>query len=100
MKVAPEEPTRLAMLKKGEADIAYLMQVRVADEIKRTPSLRLVASGGQWVTAVCMLVQEDPKSPWHDPRVRLAANAGIDRKAIAEPDRLGGSPPMGSIVPP
>ncbi len=100
MKVAPEEPTRLAMLKKGEADIAYLMQGPVAEEIKRTPSLRLVASGGQWVTAVCMLDQEDPKSPWHDPRVRLAASHAIDRKAIAEADSLGASPPMGSIIPP
>src|SRR2546425_5191310 len=72
MKVVPEEPTRLAMLKNGEADIAYLMTGPVAEEIKRTPSLRLVPSGGQWITAVCMLDQADPKSPWHDPRVRLA----------------------------
>jgi peptide/nickel transport system substrate-binding protein len=100
MKVVPEEPTRLAMLKKGEADIAYLMTGPIAEEIKRTPSLRLVASGGQWVTAICMFDQSDAKSPWHDVRVRLAASHVIDRKAIAEADSLGASPPMGSLIPP
>ena len=59
MKVVPEEPTRLAMLKKGEADIAYLMQGPIAEEIKRTRDLRLIPSGGQWVPAVCMLDQTD-----------------------------------------
>jgi peptide/nickel transport system substrate-binding protein len=99
MKVVPEEPTRLAMLKNGEADIAYLMTGPVAEEIKRTPSLRLVPSGGQWITALCMLDQTDPKSPWHDVRVRLAASHAIDRKSIAEADSLGASPPMGSLIP-
>ena len=100
MKVVPEEPTRLAMLKKGEADIAYLMQGPIAEEIKRTRDLRLIPSGGQWVPAVCMLDQTDQKSPWHDVRVRLAASHAIDRKAIAEADSLGASPPMGSLIPP
>jgi peptide/nickel transport system substrate-binding protein len=100
MKVVPEEPTRLAMLKNGEADIAYLMTGPIAEEIKRTPSLRLVPSGGQWVTAICMLDQADPGSPWHDVRVRLAASLAIDRKVIAEADSLGASPPMGSMIPP
>jgi peptide/nickel transport system substrate-binding protein len=99
MKVVPEEPTRLAMLKKGEADIAYLMTGPIAEEIKRTPSLRLVPSGGQWVTALCMLDQAEPKSPWREARVRLAASHAIDRKGIAEADSLGASPPMGSLIP-
>jgi peptide/nickel transport system substrate-binding protein len=99
MKVVPEEPGRLAMLKKGEADIAYLMTGPIAEEIKRTPSLRLQPSGGQWVTAICMLDQTDAKSPWKDVRVRLAASHAIDRKGIADADSLGASPPMGSLIP-
>jgi peptide/nickel transport system substrate-binding protein len=99
MKVVPEEQTRLAMLKKGEADIAYLMTGPNAEELKRTPTLRMVSSGGQWITAVCMLDQGDPKSPWKDVRVRLAASHAIDRKAIAEADSLGSSPPIGSMIP-
>src|SRR5262249_44667093 len=100
MRVAPEEPTRLAMLKRGEADIAYLMTGPIAEEITRTPSLRLGSSGGQWITAVCMLDQGDPKSPWHGVRVRLAASHAIDRKAIADADSLGASPPIWSLIPP
>src|SRR6185369_7762767 len=99
MKVVPDEAGRLAMLKKGEADIAYLMTGPLAEEIKRTPSLRLVPSGGQWVTAVCMFDQSDPKSPWGDVRVRLAASHAVDRKTIADADSLGVSPPAGSIIP-
>ena len=99
MKVVPEESSRLAMLKKGEADVAYLMTGPLAEEIKRTSGLRLVPSGGQWVTAVCMFDQTDPKSPWSDVRVRLAASHAVDRKAIADADSLGVSPPAGSIIP-
>src|SRR5947207_11358581 len=74
MKVVPEEPTRLAMLKKGEADIAYLMQGPIAAEIKRTRDLRLVPSGGQWVPAVCMLDQTAQKSQRHGVHVWQSAS--------------------------
>jgi peptide/nickel transport system substrate-binding protein len=100
MKVVPDESTRLAMLKRGEADIAYLLSGAIGEEARRTPNVRLIVSGGQWVPAVCMLDQWDPKSPWHDVRVRLAANHAIDRKAISDSETLGASPPVGSIIPP
>jgi peptide/nickel transport system substrate-binding protein len=99
MKVVPDESTRLAMLKRGEADIAYLLSGAVGEEARRTPSIRLVAAGGQWVPAICMLDQWEPKSPWHDARVRLAASHAIDRKAISDSETLGASPPIGSIIP-
>ena len=99
MKVAPEESTRLAMLKRGEADIAYLLSGPIAEEARRSPNLRLIVSGGQWVQTVCMFDQWDPKSPWHDVRVRLAASHAIDRMAISDSETLGVSPPIGSIIP-
>src|SRR2546425_204557 len=43
--------------------------------------------------------QWDPKSPWHDRRVRLAANHAIDRRALTEAETLGASRPTGSMVP-
>jgi peptide/nickel transport system substrate-binding protein len=100
MKVVPDESTRLAMLKRGEADIAYLLSGAIGEEARRTPNIRLVASGGQWVPAICMLDQWEPKSPWHDVRVRRAASHAIDRKAISDSETLGASPPVGSIIPP
>ena len=40
----------------------------------------------------------DPKSPWHDPRVRKAASLAIDRKGLSEAETLGASKPTGNIV--
>src|SRR5881398_3164272 len=48
----PDESTRLAMLKRAEADIAYSIRGELADEIKRTPGHTLKATGGaftEWV---------------------------------------------------
>ena len=43
--------------------------------------------------------QWDPKSPWADRRVRLAASLAIDRKAINEAEQLGFAGLTGNIVP-
>ncbi len=45
-KSVPEATTRVAMLKRGEVDIAYLIEPAQAPEIKRDPNLRLAFSGG------------------------------------------------------
>ena len=42
MKGVPEATTRLAMLKRGEADLAAALQGAVAEEVQRDPNLRLV----------------------------------------------------------
>jgi len=79
-KVIGDEATRLAALKRGEIDVVYSIRGELAEELQRTPGLTLkpaVIQAPQWVA---MLDQWDPKSPWHDRRVRLAANLAIDRK--------------------
>ena len=43
--------------------------------------------------------QWNPKSPWADRRVRLAASLAIDRQALNQAETLGLSRPTGSIVP-
>jgi peptide/nickel transport system substrate-binding protein len=99
MRSMPEETTRAAALKNGEVDIAYLLAGPTAEEIKRTPGLRLVApllSGAFWLE---LPDQYDPKSPWHDQRVRLAASLAIDRQAVNQAETLGFSRLTGSIVP-
>src|SRR5262249_38748845 len=40
-KAVPEEVTRLAMLKRGEGDIAYSIRGPLAEELRRTPGLTL-----------------------------------------------------------
>jgi peptide/nickel transport system substrate-binding protein len=98
-KGVPERATRLAMLKTGEADIAYLMIGDEAAAITRDPKLRLaqvIPSAAWWLE---FSEQWDPKSPWHDRRVRLAASLAIDKQAINEVERLGFSRLTGSIIP-
>jgi peptide/nickel transport system substrate-binding protein len=99
-KSVPEATTRLAMLKKGEVDIAYLLDAPLAEEVKRDPNLRLAFSGGIGIFYLDFFDQWDPKSPWHDKRVRLAANYAIDRQALSESETLGASKPTGNIIPP
>jgi peptide/nickel transport system substrate-binding protein len=75
MKGVPEDATRLAMLKKGEADIAIaFLDGAVAEEVKRDPHLTLVDTRHASLQWLEFADQWDPKSPWHDRRVRLAAN--------------------------
>ncbi len=97
-KVIPDEATRLAALKRGEVDIAYSIRGELADELLRTPGLTLKAPvpGSQWLY---FADQWDPKSPWHDERVRRAANLAIDRKGINQALTLGRSRLTNSIIP-
>jgi peptide/nickel transport system substrate-binding protein len=80
----PEPATRLAMAKRGEVDIATLMQGVFYEDLKKTPGLRMLAplSPVRWVAYLA--AQWDPKSPWADPRVRLAASLAIDRQTLAD----------------
>jgi peptide/nickel transport system substrate-binding protein len=98
-KVVPDPTTRAAMLKRGEVDVAYMLDAPQALELQKDPSLRLAFSGGIGIAHVDFLDMWDPKSPWADKRVRLAANYGIDRRAISEMETLGASKPTGSIIP-
>ncbi len=95
----PDETTRAAALKKGEVDIAYFLTGPVAQEVKRTPNLALLAVRSNTVFFVDFLDQWNAKSPWHDQRVRLAASLAIDRKAINEAEQLGFAGLTGNVVP-
>jgi peptide/nickel transport system substrate-binding protein len=94
----PDPTTRVAALKGGEVDVAYLVAGEMAENVRRTPGLAIkaVLSSNHWLVPAD---QWDPKSPWHDKRVRLAANYAIDRKTLNEASTLGLSKPSGSIVP-
>jgi peptide/nickel transport system substrate-binding protein len=98
-KSIPDETTRAAALKRGEIDIAYYLNGPVAEEVRRTPGLKLVATRTSGVFFLDFVEQWDPKSPWHDRRVRLAASLAIDRKGVNEAELLGFAGLTGSIVP-
>jgi peptide/nickel transport system substrate-binding protein len=100
LKAIPDESTRLAMLKRGEADIAYSIRGALAEELRRTPGLTLKPNyppGTFWLNFPEQWL--DPKSPWTDRRVRQAANLALDRAAINQAETLGLSRITASIIP-
>jgi len=96
----PEETTRAAALKKGEVDIAYLLTGPVAEDVRRTAGFKLVApKESPAVFWLDLPDQWDPKSPWHDLRVRQAVSYAIDRQSLNQAETLGFSKPTGSLIP-
>jgi peptide/nickel transport system substrate-binding protein len=98
LRVIPDPATRLVALKRGEIDIAFSMSSEVADELKRLPgvALKAVYPSVHWVY---FPDQWDPKSPWHDRRVRQAVSLAIDRRALNEARTQSLSRLTGSMVP-
>src|SRR5216110_301475 len=99
MRSMPEEATRAAALRAGEVDIVYLLTGPTADAVRKVSGFRLAAplvSGAFWIE---LPEQWDPKSPWADQRVRLAASHAIDRAAINQAEMLGFGRLTGNFVP-
>jgi peptide/nickel transport system substrate-binding protein len=99
MRSVPDATTRAVMLRSGDADISYVLDGPDAEDIKRNPRMQLVASKHASIFWIEFADQWDPKSPWHDKRLRLAVNYALDRKRINEAACLGFCPPAGVIVP-
>jgi peptide/nickel transport system substrate-binding protein len=97
-KMVPEATTRLAMLKRQEADVTYAIYGPLAEDVQRDRTLTLAYTlgGTEWGSFVDL---DDPASPWHDRRVRLAANHAVNRQALNEAETLGYSKLLGGIIP-
>ena len=100
MRSITDESTRAAALKAGELDLAYLFGGAVAEDLKRSPGIKVVAPLLYGIYWLDFLDQWDQKSPWKDRRVRLAASVAIDRKAINQAEMLGLGKEAGAFVPP
>ncbi|MBW2624005.1 MAG: ABC transporter substrate-binding protein [Deltaproteobacteria bacterium] len=97
----PENSTRLAMLKAGEADIASLMGAHVP-QVKSDPNLRVhwVKYTSGTVLVFADLIAPNEKSPFLDIRVRKAASLAINREIICEKVLFGAAEPSGDVLPP
>jgi peptide/nickel transport system substrate-binding protein len=95
-RIIPETATRLAMLRRGEVDMATGLGDIFYKDAKNDPKLKLYAplSPSRWL--VYMASQWDPKSPWSNPKVRKAASLAIDRQTLADVFNPGCGP-VGSI---
>jgi ABC-type transport system substrate-binding protein len=99
MKSVPEATTRAVSLKGGDADIAVALDGPEAGDLKRDPRMQIVASKHASIFWLEFAEQWDPKSPWHDKRLRLAVNHALNRQQFNEAACLGFCPPAGVIVP-
>jgi peptide/nickel transport system substrate-binding protein len=100
MRSIPDEATRAVAVKTGEVDAAYLFGGAVAEDLKRSPGVQVAAPLLYGIYWLDFLDRWDPKSPWHDRRVRLAASLSIDRDAINQAEMLGLGKAAGAFVPP
>jgi len=99
-KVMPDDTTRAAALKRGDVDVIFQVNGPVAEDLRRTPHMRIASRlAGNGVFWIDLPDQWDPKSPWHDKRVRLAASLALDRQAVNQAESLGTSRLTGAIVP-
>jgi peptide/nickel transport system substrate-binding protein len=98
-KVIQDETTRLAALKRGEVDIVYSIRGELAEELRATPGLTLKPVDTPAAFWLYFADQWDPKSPWHDSRVRQAARFAIDYDGINQALTLGYSKITGSLIP-
>jgi peptide/nickel transport system substrate-binding protein len=85
---APDAATRVAMLERGEADIIYFIPGEMVKKVQHDPKIMLapVVSGNWWLEFPGF---EDPKSPFHDKRVREAISLTIDREAMNQAECAG-----------
>ncbi len=84
----PEAATRVAMLERGEADIMYNVPGELIERVKSNPKLTLapVVSANFWLEFPGF---QDPKSPFHDQRVRQAISLAVDRDAMNQAESGG-----------
>jgi peptide/nickel transport system substrate-binding protein len=99
MRSVPEATTRAVILKSGETDMSFVLDGPDAEDIQRDQRFQVVSSKHASIFWIEFADQWDPKSPWHDRRLRLAVNHALDRARINEAACLKLCPPAGVIVP-
>src|SRR4029453_13506741 len=99
LKGVPDASTRLAMLKRGEVDIAYAVTGELGEEVQRTPGLTLRPTPFVATHWLLFADQWEAGSPWRDRRVRLAAVHAVDRPAINQAVTVGHSKTPGTLIP-
>lgn len=95
--IVSEPATRLAMVRRGEVDIATLMQGVFYKDLMKDFKLRMFPAWSPTRWLVYLAAQWDPKSPWSNPKVRKAASLAIDRKTLADV-HMPGCGPVGSLA--
>ena len=94
MRSVPEATTRALMVRTGEADISIALDGPDAEGLQKDQASRSSPSKHASIFWIEFPKQWDPKSPWHDKRVRHAVNYALNRDGD-QPGRLSRLLPAG-----
>jgi peptide/nickel transport system substrate-binding protein len=81
--IIPEETTRLAMVKTGEADLGQV-SVTSLPAVQADPKIKLIKVPSTGGLRIFLFGQADAKNPFSKLEVRQALSLAIDREAIAQ----------------
>ncbi len=96
-KVIPESSNRVAMLKRGEIDIATELAPREVDSLKGAPGVKIVSIPAN--TNDFLVLNQKLVKPFADKRVRQAINYAIPQDAIVETAYYGQAKPWHAVIP-
>jgi peptide/nickel transport system substrate-binding protein len=77
-----EDSTRVAKLKAGEVDIINNCPYPSVRDVEKSPDLKIIRFPANHPTPSVIFSTRNPKTPWHDRRVRLAMAYAIDCNTI------------------
>jgi peptide/nickel transport system substrate-binding protein len=80
----PEDTTRIAKLKAGEADLVNNCPYPSVMDVEKTSGLKVVTLGTNHPTVSVLFSNRNPNTPWHHRKVRLAMAYAIDCNAIVK----------------
>jgi peptide/nickel transport system substrate-binding protein len=78
----PEDTTRIAKLKTGEIDFTNMVPYPSVKEVQNSAGLKIIKCSMDHPTMSVVFATRNPKTPWHDKRVRKAMAHAIDWNAI------------------
>ncbi|NML42823.1 hypothetical protein HHL11_03600 [Ramlibacter sp. G-1-2-2] len=87
----PEDTTRVAKLKAGEVDLINACPYSAVKDLESRKDFKLVKLPVDHPTMSVVFATQNPKTPWHDRRVRLAMAYAVNTDAIIK-NVLGGIP--------
>jgi peptide/nickel transport system substrate-binding protein len=93
MKVMSEEDARVAALRSGQVDYAFLSQ-EGADRVKPDPNITVLESAKAWLTAAQL---NTSRKPFDDVRVRQALRMALDPNEIIQKAVSGAATPSGPV---
>ena len=108
VRIVPEDATRIAMVRSGEADVIWGANPRLFEQNKDVAGLKgIVVAGGRIAhyqiaagAAEKWNLTDPALKPWTDVRVRQAANYAVNRDEMAKQLWLGHVKPVGGAIAP